>query len=57
MIGAIAGAFLLSSLVSTLKAHEFVDSPDALGDWNPSWNYNLNGTDWNFTNCNNSRMQ
>ena len=53
MKGAVAGAFLLSSLVSTLKAHDFVDNPDAVSDWNPNWNYALNGTDWDFPNCNN----
>lgn len=57
MKGAVAGAFLLSTLVSTLKGHDFVDNPDVVTDWNPNWNYALNGTDWNFTNCNNSRMQ
>ena len=32
------------------------NSTEAVGEWNPKWDYGKHGEDWNFTNCNNSRQ-
>ena len=51
-----------TALVLANEAPELINSAEnslndgSDGDWDPNWNYDKNGADWNFTNCNNTKQ-
>jgi hypothetical protein len=49
-------ALLAAAIILAVKGQED-DGDDIYNDWDPNWNYDQGGDNWNFTNCNNVKQQ
>ena len=43
-------------IISAISAYLSTGHP-IVNAWDPNWNYDKGGSDWNFTNCNNTKQQ
>jgi len=43
-------------LISATSAYLSIGHP-IVNAWDPNWNYDQGGADWNFANCNNAKQQ
>ena len=51
------GIAVLALLFAASHAQEDNGGEDIYNDWDPNWNYDQGGDNWNFTNCNNAKQQ